>query len=94
MVLRKGQMRIGHQAQPGVEDAEDLVASEVEVVDVLRDLLVADHVTKAQVAIVVVQRQQMRQHARAVALGQGADRQPAPDLAERESGFGRVVRPG
>jgi hypothetical protein len=46
--------------QAAVEDAEHLVALEVQAVHVAADLLVAGRVAEAQVAVVLVQLEQVR----------------------------------
>ncbi len=53
------QVRHRHQLEPAVEDAEDLVALEVQPVDIARQLPVGGGVAEAQVARVVVESQQV-----------------------------------
>ena len=64
---RVGQMRHGDQFEAAVEDAEHLVALEVDRVDVVADLRIGGGKAEAQVAVVLVERQQVRPDAVAVA---------------------------
>ncbi len=72
-----GQVGEGDEVEAAVEHAEDLVALERDAFHVAADLVVGRGIAEAQVAVVHVQRQQVRQDARAVAFGQRADRHPA-----------------
>jgi hypothetical protein len=47
------------QVQPAVEDAEDVVALEIELVDIALDLFVVGVVAETQVAVVLVEGQQV-----------------------------------
>jgi hypothetical protein len=66
-----------HKFEATVEDAEDLVAAEVQLLHVALDLHVAGRVAEAQIAVALVQRTQVRQDARPVPRRQRADRNPA-----------------
>ena len=88
-VTLEGQVGHGHQHQLVVEDAEDLVAAKVQVLDVAADLLVAGDMAEAQVAILLAQGQQMLQHTGPVVHGQRAHRQPAPGLGGRRGVVGQ-----
>jgi hypothetical protein len=60
-------VRHGDQFELAVVDAEDVVAVEIQAVDVAADLLVGRGVAEAQVAVVRVQRQQVRRDPATVA---------------------------
>jgi hypothetical protein len=50
----------GEQLQAPVEDAEDLVALEVDVLDIALDLLVGRGVAEAKIAVTCVEGEQVR----------------------------------
>ena len=56
--MDEGQVRHRDEVQPAVEDAEDVVALEVQAVGVAPDLLVRRRMAEAQVAVTLVQREQ------------------------------------
>ena len=65
------------QLQLAVEDAEHLVAREIDGVDVVRDVRVGSGLAEAQVAVFLAEGEQMLQQALAMALRKRADRHPA-----------------
>ena len=71
-----GQMRHGDQLEAAVEDAEHLVALEVDRVGVVVDLGVGGGKAETQVAVVLVEREQVSPDPVAVARCQRANRYP------------------
>ena len=59
-VLRVGQVRHGDQVQLAVEDAEDLVALEVQLLDVGLNLAVVGRIAEAQVTVLLAEAEQVR----------------------------------
>ncbi len=68
----------GHQLQAAVEHAEDEVALELDVVDVVLDLFVGGDLAETQQPVGLAQGLQMGQDAAAVAWTEVADGHPAP----------------
>ena len=71
---REGQMGHRDQVEPAVVDAEQLVAFEVEAVDIALDLLVGGCVAETQVAVVRLESEQMLRNAVALARADRTDR--------------------
>ena len=78
------------QLEAAVEDAEDLVLVEVDRVDVAADLGVGGGVAEAKVARALVEGDQVRGDAVAVARAERADRHPGP-AARRALGGARAA---
>jgi hypothetical protein len=87
-------VRHGDQLQPPIEDAENLVALEVDAFGVLVDPGVTGNMAEAKIAVVGRQRLQMQLDARPMPLAERADRHPAKGLllAARRRGKGRQRR--
>jgi hypothetical protein len=71
--------QVGHrdQFEAAIENAEDVVALEIELVHIAGDLLVVGRIAEPQVAVVRIQRQEVPANAPAVAGVQRPDRDDA-----------------
>ena len=89
LASRVSRSAIATSSRLAVEDAEDFIAVEFELFRIAGDLRITGRVAEAQVAVELVQRQQMRQDARSVSRRQRTDRNPA----KAEPGFARWASP-
>ena len=86
-VHRKRQVRDGQQVQAAVVNAKNVVANEVQALDVTLDLGIRGRMPEAQVAVLRFQGQQVRGDALAVAGAQGADRNGEVKHGQNFTGF-------
>ena len=78
-----GEVRQRDELQAAVEDAEHLVAAEVERLDIALQLFVRSDIAEAQIAVALVELLQVREDAFAMPRRERADRHPGVDAPVR-----------